>query len=155
MKQFLITTILALCCINATAQNVIIGEKVPELRIKQWLMDLQPESADFTCIVFHHSESPLCRQCLSNVKQLVKDFEQRINVVVVTKEAYNKAGTTLTEHLTDHTCVAFDDNGRTFRYFGVKFIPFCVITNHKRRALWCGNGNSLSETILQEIISQK
>ena len=155
MKQILITISLALCCANATAQNIIIGEKVPEMRIKQWLMDLQPESADFTCIVFHHSESPLCRQCLSKVKQLVKNFEQSINVVVVTKEAYNKAGTTLTEQLTGRTCVAFDDNGRTFRYFGVKFIPFCVITNHKRRALWCGNGNSLNETILQEIITQQ
>jgi hypothetical protein len=51
--------------------------------------------------------------------------------------------------------VAFDDNGRTFRAFGVKFTPYCVITNHKRRAVWCGNDNLLDAQILQEITIQK
>ena len=155
MRHFLLTILLAWCSLAATAQNVIIGEKVPEMRIKQWLMDLQPEAAVFTCIVFHHSESLLCRQCLEKVKELADNFGRRLNVVIVTKESYSKAGTTMTQHLDDRIGVAFDDNGRTFRYFGIKFIPYCVITNHKRRAVWCGNGNLLNERIIHKIITEK
>ena len=154
IRQFIITILLTWCSLDAIAQNIIIGERVPEMRIKQWLMDLQPESTDYTCLVFHHSESPLCRQCLDNIKQLSDRFGN-INVVIITKESYSKAGTTLTQHLDDRIGVAFDDNGRTFRAFGVKFIPYCIITNHKRRAVWCGNGNLLNAQILQEITIQK
>ena len=154
IRQFIITILLTWCSLDTIAQNIIIGERVPEMRIKQWLMDLQPESTDYTCLVFHHSESPLCRQCLDNIKQLSDRFGN-INVVIITKESYSKAGTTLTQHLDDRIGVAFDDNGRTFRAFGVKFIPYCVITNHKRRAVWCGNGNLLNAQILQEITIQK
>ena len=76
-----------------------------------------------------------------------------INLVIITKEKYGNAGVALTEHLENRVGVAFDDNGRTFRYFGVKFIPFCVIHNKKSRVKWCGNALSLSENIIEKITS--
>ena len=60
-----------------------------------------------------------------------------LNLIIMTKEKYGDAGVALTEHLEDRIGVAFDDNGRTFRYFGVKFIPFCVIRDKKGQRGQC------------------
>lgn len=154
MKRILLTFAVMLSVLAAaSAQNVVIGEKLPETRFRKWLMDLQPDAADYTCMVFYHSESSLCRRCLDRVKTLVSKYGTKLNVIIVTKEDYDTAGVTLTEHLGDRVAVAFDDGGRTFRYFGVKFIPFCVICDRKRRAVWCGNGITLTENITDRIIT--
>ena len=154
MKRLILTLVIMLSAVvAASAQNVVIGEKLPETRFRKWLMDLQPEAADYTCMIFYHSESPLCRQCLRRVKNMVSKYGTKLNVIIVTKEDYDTAGVTLTEHLGDRMAVAFDDGGRAFRYFGVKFIPFCVISDRKRRAVWCGNGITLTEQITDRIIT--
>ena len=59
----------------------------------------------------------------------------------------------VTEHLKEYIGVAFDDNGKTFRDFGVKFIPYCVICN-KKRVVWCGNAALLNEQRLEKIITK-
>ena len=43
-------------CAEGVTQNIIIGEKLPsDVRPRRWLMDMQPEAADYTCILFYHS----------------------------------------------------------------------------------------------------
>jgi hypothetical protein len=154
MRKFLTTiffTLLLSFC--ATAENVVVGDKLPKLSIRQWLMDSQPSDAEYTCYLFYHSHSELCQQSIDKIKQYISERKLSLNVIIITKEAYNNAGVKLTRYLNDHTGVAFDDNGRTFRYFGVKYIPFCVVS-HKKRVIWCGNGNSLSNNILDNILTK-
>ena len=76
-------------------------------------------------------------------------------MVILTKEKYSEAGVTLTEHLGHNTCVAFDDAGRSFRNFGVKFIPFCVICNKRKAVMWCGHAGALNQQIIERIINTK
>lgn len=118
-------------------------------------MDMQPDNTDYTCILFYHSQSPQCRKYVTRVKNLTKEAEGKMNVIILTKERHNEAGVTLTEHLNDLTTVAFDDGGRTFRAFGIKFIPFCVICNSKNKAVWCGHAGSLSKAIIEKITDKK
>ena len=156
MRKFLFILAATICFIEvAQSQNVIIGEIAPDLKIKQWLMDLQPENADYTCVMFYHSESPQCRKYVSHIKNITKQAEERINVIIITKEKYSDAGVTLTEHLGGNVCVAFDDAGRSFRNFGIKFIPFCVIYNKKRIAQWCGHAGGFTQDILETIVTVK
>lgn len=154
MKNFFATIffslLLSLC---ATAENIVIGDRLPDLNIRKWLMDSQPSDAEYTCYLFYHSHSELCQQSLEKIKLYISEHNPSLNVVIITKEEYSSAGVTLTRYLDNHTGVAFDDNGRTFRYFGVKYIPFCVIS-HKKRAVWCGNGNTLSNMILDNILTK-
>lgn len=154
MKRIVLALAAALMTMAAaTAENIVIGEKLPETRFRKWLMDLQPDAADYTCMLFYHSESPLCRRCLQHIKAMVSKYGTKLSVIIVTKEDYDTAGVTLTEYLGDRMAVAFDDGGRTFRYFGVKFIPFCVVSDRKRRAVWCGNGITLTENVIENIIT--
>lgn len=137
------------------AENIVIGDKLPEMRLQAWLMDMQPDQASYTCILFYHTESELCKRSLKQIKRLVKANAPHFNMIIITKEDYKSAGVALTEHLADNIGVAFDDRGRTFRYFGVKFIPFCVISDSKRRAVWCGNGTSLDQATIDKILTTK
>lgn len=155
MKRFLLLLSLSLLLSGVSrAENVIIGEKIPDMDIDKWLMDIQPTQTDYTCILFYHSESELCRKCLKRIKHIVMNNPQ-LNLIILSKEKYGDAGVALTEHLEDRIGVAFDDNGRTFRYFGVKFIPFCVIVDKKSRAKWCGNALTLEEKITDKITSKR
>ena len=140
---------------SAEAQNIILGEKVPDSKIRSWLMDLQPDAADYTCILFHHSKSPHCQECLPKIKRVVNNSEGKLNLIIITKEDYSKAGVTLTEHLGDKVGVAFDDGGRTFLAYGVRFIPFCVVYDKKGYAVWCGHAKSFNEKTFDRILTYK
>jgi hypothetical protein len=156
MKRFFAILLLLLTVTTAaTAQNVIIGERLPDLSLRRWLMDLEPEQTEYTCYLFYHSESELCKKALSKIKPLIESAEWELGLVIVTKEEYEDAGVTLTEHLDDRIGVAFDLQGRAFRSLEVNFIPFCVICDRKRRALWCGNGATLTNSVLDKILTIK
>ena len=156
MKRLLaILATVVLWATSAEAQNIILGEKVPDSKIRSWLMDLQPDAADYTCILFHNSKSPQCKKHLPKIKQMVNDYGSKLNLIIVTKEDYSKAGVSLTEHLDDRIGVAFDDGGRTFIAYGVKFIPFCVIYDKKGYALWCGHAGSFTKEIFDRILTYK
>ena len=144
MKRFFAILLLLLTATTATtAQNVIIGERLPDLSLRRWLMDLEPEQTEYTCYLFYHSESELCKKALAKIKPLIESDEWELGLV------------TLTEHLDDRIGVAFDLQGRAFRSLEVNFIPFCVICDRKRRALWCGNGATLTNSVLDKILTIK
>ena len=146
---------MAFMATSAEAQNIILGEKVPDSKFRSWLMDMQPDAADYTCILFHNSKSPRCQKHLPQIKRIVNSNEDKLNLIILTKEDYSKAGVALTEHLGDHIGVAFDDGGRTFTAYGVRFIPFCVIYDKKGYALWCGHAGSLTQEIFDRILTYK
>lgn len=155
MKRLILCTILALMTISdGVCQSVIVGDKLPSTIFqRRWLMDIQPDEADYTCILFYHSESGLCQRVLNKVKPIVEEYGSSLNLVIITKERYDKAGVTLTEHLDDRIGVAFDEGGRLFKQLGVSFIPFCVVCDKKRRTLWCGNGAMFTRDVMNNILT--
>lgn len=155
MKRILTILLFVMCAAitDSQAQDVIIGEKIPKFSVRSWLMDLQPSEADYTCILFHHSESPLCKECLDMIHPLVELYGEKINMIIITKEDYAKAGVTLTRYLHDRVGVAFDQNGRIFRSLEVSFIPFCIVCDKKREVVWCGNGARLNRNELDKILT--
>ena len=141
---------------QALCQNIIIGDRLSsDVRSRRWLMDMQPEAADFSCVLFYHSESEACQAALSHIKTILEECEQPVNLVIITKERHEDVGATLTQHLDDNVGVAFDEGGRIFRQMGVSFIPFCVVCDKKRYAHWCGNGAMLTTDIMDKILTTK
>ncbi len=156
MKRFCVILLLALSSLTTSyAQSVIIGEKLPDMNLRKYLMDFQPEQTPYTCYLFYHSKSELCKRSLTAIKPLIKDTNAQLGLVIITKEEYEDAGVTLTEHLDDYISVAFDLQGRAFRSVNVNFIPFCIICDHKRRVLWCGNAATLTQNVLDKILTTK
>ena len=155
MKRLILCTILALMTISdGVCQSVIVGDKLPSTIFqRRWLMDIQPDEADYTCILFYHSESGLCQRVLNKVKTIVEEYGSSLNLVIITKERYDKAGVTLTEHLDDRVGVAFDEGVRLFKQLEVSLIPFCVVCDKKRRTLWFGNGAMFTRDVMNNILT--
>ena len=159
MKRFLLTAALVvlatLTTITANSQNIIVGDKMPEIKLRKWLMDFAPTQRTSTCYLFYHTESELCQHSLEKVKALVEPLAEQMNLVIVTKQSYDEAGVTLTEHLGDNIFVAFDQQGRMFRSLKVSFIPFCIIIDKRRYVLWCGNPATISQDVIDNILTTK
>ena len=157
-RLLLIAALVVLATLNtfsAHSQNIIIGDKMPEIKLRKWLMDFVPSQRIATCYLFYHTESKLCQHSLEKVKTLIEPLAEQINRVIVTKQSYDKAGVTLTEHLGDNTFVAFDQQGRMFRNLKVNFIPFCIIVDKRRYVLWCGNPTTISQDVIDNILTTK
>lgn len=155
MNRFLlvVTMLVAMLSAECRAQSVVLGEKIPKLQLSRWLMDLQPEATDYTCLMFLHSESELCHSALRRVVPLVEQYGQRLNLVIITNESYDSAGVALTSLLDDRVGVAFDESGKTFRTLEVNFIPFCVVCDKRRRVVWCGHGATLTTNVMDKILT--
>lgn len=139
MKKTILITLAAMAFgAAASGQEIALGERVPEFRIAAWLDDRQPEAAPLTYIEFFHSSSP------AGVKSL-----ERLRIVVVTREQHEKVARMLRPYLSERIGVALDA-ARGFELFGVRYVPFGVLTDRRNRALWMGNTLQFDEETIQQ-----
>lgn len=143
---------LALSVTKAAAQNVVLGERVPELRNLAWLDNRQPDQAAYTFIEFYHTSNREAEAELERLTELVGKLGTKLRVIVVTKESVEKVAPRLRPYVSQHMGVAFDHAGRGFAAFGVNYLPFGVLVDARNRAQWLGNPSRLTEKQIKEII---
>ena len=134
MKRIFLALFLLSWTLGAASQNVALGEKTPDLKVKSWLDDRMPVPGRTFLLVFFHSTSRPAVESLAHLQELGRKFGDRVNVVVVVRESPE--------------AVAFDDSGRSFAAYDVQYLPFGVLVSAKGRALWMGNPRQLTEAIL-------
>lgn len=120
---------------SATAQNVVLGDRVPDLKVSKWLDDRQPAAAPATYIEFFHSSNPACVTSLDKLKKLTDKLGTKLRVIVVTKEDPAKIAPLLKPYLSQQIGVALGAE-KGFTAFGVTYVPFGVLTDAKNRAVW-------------------
>ena len=123
MKRIFLALFLLSWTLGAASQNVALGEKTPDLKVKSWLDDRMPVPGRTFLLVFFHSTSRPAVESLAHLQELGRKFGDRVNVVV-------------------------DDSGRRFAAYDVQYLPFGVLVSAKGRALWMGNPRQLTEAIL-------
>ena len=139
MKRIFLALFLLSWTLGAASQNVALGEKTPDLKVKSWLDDRMPVPGRTFLLVFFHSTSRPAVESLAHLQELGRKFGDRVNVVVVVRESPEAEG---------NLTVAFDDSGRSFAAYDVQYLPFGVLVSAKGRALWMGNPRQLTEAIL-------
>ena len=139
MKRIFLALFLLSWTLGAASQNVALGEKTPDLKVKSWLDDRMPVPGRTFLLVFFHSTSRPAVESLAHLQELGRKFGDRVNVVVVVRESPDAEG---------NLTVAFDDSGRSFAAYDVQYLPFGVLVSAKGRALWMGNPRQLTEAIL-------
>lgn len=158
MKRFVyIASVLTLFLVvaqHATAQQVALGERVPKIKSDHWLDNNTPEKSQYTYIEFVHSHTVPCLQTLLKIQRNNTLFGENLQGVIITKESPEQISETLRTSATEHICIAFDTEGDIFRQFGVRYVPFGIIIDHKRRALWFGNPATLNEDFFSKIKPQ-
>lgn len=134
---------------GAAAQNIVLGDRVPELKISKWLDDNQPEAAPATYIEFFHSSNPACIASLKRLKEITDKTGAKLRVIVVTKEDAAKVTPLLRPYLSKRIGAALGTE-KAFTAFGVTYVPFGVLTDARNRAMWMGNSLQFNEKLIEQ-----
>ena len=89
MKKVLLTLLLALALpvAAAVAQNIALGERVPEVKVPAWLGGEKPAATPrLTYVEFFHSSNPACTASLEQLRAITDKLGAKLRVVVVTRE---------------------------------------------------------------------
>ena len=134
---------------GAAAQNVVLGDRVPELKAQKWLDARQPATAPATYIEFFHSSNPACVTSLDKLKKMTGKLGTKLRVIVVTKEDTAKIASLLRPYLSQQISVVLGAE-KGFTAFGVTYVPFGVLTDAKNRAVWMGNSLQFNEKLIEQ-----
>ena len=134
----------------ASAQDVALGERLPKVKIATWLDDRIPEERELTYLEFFSANNPQCRMSLLQLQDLSRKFANRLSIVIVTKDPEEKVRTMLLPYLSDNIGVVMDRDHKIYTSFDVKYVPFGVLHDSKRRAVWMGNTLKLTEEIIDK-----
>ncbi len=134
---------------EAEAQNIILGEKVPELKAAGWIDNRHPAPAPITYVEFFHSSNPACINSLKRLRALATKPKSDLRVIVVTREDTARIAPMLRPYLSERvTATIHADRG--FSAFGVTYVPFGVLIDARNRALWMGNSLQFNEKVIEQ-----
>lgn len=136
---------------EAAAQNIALGERVPEIKHTVWLDGHRAEPSAATYIEFYHSANEMSDAALERLCRLCDDAECDLRLIVVTKEPVARIAPLLRPYLSPRIAVALDTAGRGFELFGVSYLPFGVLVDAKKRTLWMGNTLQMNKQLLHKI----
>lgn len=155
MKQIFLTIAVLLTFTVAVLgqESPEVNSRAPKLNIKEWL-DKKPRQrprTKYTMIEFVHSTNKVSVKRLGLLNELTEASHGKLSVIVLTKEHSDEAKEILTNG-TPLYYPAFDDEGKTFEAFGVKYIPYAVIYNRRGKIKWIGGSTTLTNEEVIEII---
>lgn len=152
MKRAFLLLVTVLTTLGAThAQNIVLGERVPELKNVIWLETNHPAITDLSCIVFFHTTNKGCIDALDDLKDLSDKSDFNLRIIIVSQENAAIIAPILSPYLSERFSVALDLDKKVFSSFGVEFVPFGVLTDDKNRALWMGNPQALTSSLILKI----
>lgn len=132
------------------AQNLVIGSRVSEVKISEYLLGA-PQKDRPLLIEFFYSASEPCRERLPELNKLAGDYKGRIDVLVLANDDRDRMLSLLQgEHYA--FAAALDDAGKTFKAYGVRFVPFSVLLDAKGRVLWFGHSARLTVDDLEQAL---
>ena len=137
MKRVLLLLTVVFCTLGAShAQNIVIGERAPEL----------------SYLVFFHSSNKGCTASLDALRDLSNKLGSKLRIIIITQEDSEKIAPILTPYISERIGVALDHDKKVFGSFGVDFVPFSVLIDAKNRVLWMGNPQSMTSSFIQKIV---
>ena len=134
---------------DSQAQNIILGEKVPELKAAGWIDNRPPQPAAVTYVEFFHSSNPACITSLERLRDLSARSKPAMRVIVVTREDTARIAPMLRPFLSRRITATIHAE-RGFAAYGVTYVPFGVLIDARNRALWMGNSLQLNEKIIEQ-----
>lgn len=133
---------------SAGAQSPVIGER-PELRVTY--LDSKPSGGPML-VEFYVSRSPSSEERIRALSKMASDYSGQLNVVLVTREGND----VIESHFRGKNYpfhVALDDNDRTFKAFGVQYLPYAVMLDSRGRVVWFGNPTTLDDNTIKQALN--
>lgn len=154
MKRIaIIVAIMLAVATNVEAQNLRLGEKVPAISLDSELgKELNLGTKEYVCMIFIHSESTPCIDAFANMGDVRTTLLENLDIVLVTAEQRDIESDITQRIDTLGMTLAFDTERKTFKSFGINYVPYCVIFDKRRgKAQWFGPVKQLNRDIILEI----
>lgn len=140
---------------EASAQRIATGERTPKIKTRHWLDGIVPDESEYTYIEFIRSSSLPCIESCRKIKRHADTSQRPLRVVFITREEPETVDRRIRECLGGHVGTIIDDTGRIFEDFGVQYVPFGIIIDRKRRAVWFGNPLTTDNALFRKITAQE
>ena len=154
MKRLLLIVVLvAATALKVDAQNIRLGDRIPTIHVDSELgkgLELAPK--EHVCLIFIHTESHPCHEAIREIQEIGEEITSRANVVLITTEARG-CEKNISHLIEGFECsLAYDVDRKTFKSFGIQYVPCGVIYSTKRnRAEWFGSLQQLNAETLKRI----
>jgi hypothetical protein len=154
MKRLLFSlSALLTLTVGAQAQRLIIGEKVPEVRIARWQNERAPVVAGRAYLLdFFVSSNEQNVANLPRLEAFQEQYGERLNVIVVSREALEQIAPLFPADKRYSFYVGVDDGEKTFGGYGVRFVPFAALVDARGRLVWTGNVAALTRDIIEKAL---
>lgn len=151
----ILLTIVALISFStiASAQTIALGEKTPRFKGEKWLNGNRPEPREYTYIEFILSSSVTCRRSAEHIYAITSELEN-VNFVLISHQKASEVDSWVTQFINSRAGVIVDDHAIRSS-FGVKYAPYAVIIDSKRRAIWFGNPKLLDREEIKKLTTTK
>ena len=111
MKRVLLLLTVVFCTLGAShAQNIVIGERAPELKSVTWLASRNPAAADLSYLVFFHSSNKGCTASLDALRDLSNKLGSKLRIIIITQEDSEKIAPILTPYISERIGVRSEEH---------------------------------------------
>lgn len=133
--KFSVLAVAVFCCTAVWGQSVSIGDRISDLKIKEW-SGAKPSPGKYILLEFFHSSSKASVDNLARLSEMAQKWGSKLSVVVVVKEGKECVAKLFSP---SHSYSVGYDEGRLFESLGVNYIPFSVLVDTKGRVVWYGS----------------
>lgn len=149
MKKLITTAVFLFVAIASSyGQKLMIGEKAPDLKVKEWVNE-KPEQGTVRLIEFYHSSSQQACERLSELDGYAGKFGSNLTIIVIAREDRETLEKTIMSESRAYS-VGIDDAGKTFSAYSVQYVPFSVLVDEKGKTVWFGNPSNLKESTISD-----
>lgn len=151
-RFFAILTLMVATTVVAHAQSIRLGEPVPSLSLQSSIDEiLALYNRDYVCLIFAHSESEPCVDAIRDFAPTAEDISKQCAIVVITTESELDKDSIVERLGVEDYILAFDSQGRTFKAFGIHYVPFAVVYRTKNsRIEWFGPMHHIETSTFQK-----
>lgn len=150
MKKLILTALFAIAAVaSSSGQKLMIGEKAPDLKIKEWI-NQSPAQGTARLIEFFHSANDQSHERLAVLDNYARKYSG-LTVILIAREDKPTIENTVAPSSRSFP-VGIDDSGKTFSAYSVQYVPFSVLVDGKGKVVWFGNSSSLKESSISNAL---
>ncbi len=152
MKKIL--TLLGLAvgtALPASAQKLVIGSRIPDLKAVQWLTAAPRAEAPMLIEFYDPDNASSVRffPRLADIRHKYGTGKAALQIVVIA--AQPEAAEKLVRDGGGRYCIGVDAEGKVCQAFNVRFLPYTILADSKGVLYWQGNLGNLTDAVLQKV----
>ncbi|MEG1635275.1 MAG: redoxin domain-containing protein [Rikenellaceae bacterium] len=150
-KLILRVLLLLMLPIGANAQRLIYNERAPKIEGKEIITGAKAIKDRPTYIDFFVLDSPQNDEQLKMLEKISNIYNNQMNFILISKDSKEELMKFFEGKNPSYT-VLLDLDGRTFKNYNIKFIPFSVLIDKKGVFIWQGKNSTITGSILDQVL---